>query len=164
MITAKVVLKDKFWILQREGVSVGTLRIEKDTVLVTLDDAPYRYDTLEEAKDAIGFGDTVAKTESSQLQSVMGYPTDLDEVFNVQEVDGLYCYTKVKSSKVVHAAGWFGMHRNGLHAEAFCPKVNTLKSYPYIGPYKNQTDLRVAMISWKRNDQTGYDTTRQVFG
>ena len=165
MITLKVVLKDKFWILQRDGASVGTMRIETDHVSVMLDEKHSKYTSIEDAKSSLGVGEIVAvKTSVGQMQGVLGYPTDLEEVYNIKEEQGLPCYTKNKNSSVLHAAGWYGMHRNGLHAEAFCPKLNTLQNYPYIGPYKNQTDLRVAMTSWKRNDQTGYSTAKQVFG
>lgn len=165
MITVKVVLKDKFWILQRnDGVSVGTMRVEKDHVSVLLNEKPSQYATLNDAWKALGIVDAVApKSVTNHTKDVLGYPTDLEEVYNIRTEDNLPAYTKSKTSSIVHVAGWYGMHRNGLHAEAFCPKLNTLKNYPFIGPFKSQTDLRVAMISWKRNDQTGYSTTKQVF-
>jgi len=164
MISAKVVLKDKFWMLQKEGVSVGTLRFEADHISVMLDGSPLKFADINEAKSALEIVDSITSTVSgsSRLEEAYGYPTDLERVFNLVEDQGLPCYTKAKNSKVVHAAGWYGMQRNGLHAEAFCPKVNTLKTYPYIGPFKSQTDLRVAMTSWKRNDKSGSNTTRQV--
>jgi hypothetical protein len=161
MITAKVVIKDKFWILQRDGASVGTLRFELNQINVMLDEKPQQYADIDTATTALGIGESVAKV-TSQLQGVFGYPTDLETVYNIREEQGLPCYTKSKTSSVLHAAGWYGMHRNGLHAEAFCPKFNTLENYPYIGPYRSQTDLRVAMISWKRNDQAGHNSIRQV--
>lgn len=164
MITNKVVLKDKFWILQKDGASVGTMRVETDHVSVILDGKSQRFNDVAEANRALGINEsTAAAIVVGQLQDVYGYPTDLEEVFNVREDSGLPCYTKNKTSKVVHAAGWYGMMRNGLHAEAFCPKVNTLKSYPYIGPFRSQMDLRLAMTSWKRNDQTGSVAIGSVF-
>ena len=164
MISAKVVLKDKFWMLQKEGVSVGTLRFEADHISVMLDGNPLKFANINEAKSTLEIIDsaTLSTSGTTQLQGAYGYPTDLEQVFNLCEDQGLPCYTKAKNSKVVHAAGWYGMQRNGLHAEAFCPKVNTLKTYPYIGPFKSQTDLRVAMTSWKRNDKSGSNTARQV--
>jgi hypothetical protein len=164
MITLKTVLKDKFWILQRDNSgSVGTMRVEKDHVSVLLDEKPSQYATVDEAKSALGINEQVpVKTISNQMQDVLGYPTDLEKVYKIRNEQGLPCYTKSDTGNILHAAGWYGMHRNGLHAEAFCPKLNTLKNYPYIGPYRTQSDLRVAMISWKRNDQTGYNTIKQV--
>lgn len=164
MITNKVVLKDKFWILQKDGASVGTMRVETDHVSVILDGKSQRFNDVTEANQALGISESTASAiVVGQLQDVYGYPTDLEEVFNVREDIGLPCYTKNKTSKVVHAAGWYGMMRNGLHAEAFCPKVNTLKSYPYIGPFRSQMDLRLAMTSWKRNDQTGSVAIGSIF-
>lgn len=164
MITTKVVLKDKFWILQKDGASVGTMRIEPDHVSVMLDGKSHRFLDVLEANKALEINETpTASTAAGQLQDVYGYPTDLEDVFNIKEEDGLPCYTKSKNSKVVHAAGWYGMMRNGLHAEAFCPKVNTLQSYPFIGPFRSQMDLRLAMTSWKRNDQTGSVSSGPVF-
>ena len=164
MISAKVVLKDKFWMLQKEGVSVGTLRFESDHISVMLDGNPLKFKNITEAKSALEIFDSATSSVpgSAQLQDALGYPTDLEQVFNLCEDQGLPCYTKAKNSKVVHAAGWYGMQRNGLHAEAFCPKVNTLRTYPYIGPFKSQSDLRVAMTSWKRNDKSGSNTARQI--
>jgi len=164
MITTKVVLKDKFWILQKDGASVGTMRVESDHISVMLEGKGHRFTSVEEATKALEINEaSTAAVVAGQLQDVYGYPTDLEDVFNVREEAGLPCYTKNRNSKVVHAAGWYGMMRNGLHAEAFCPKVNTLKSYPYIGPFRSQMDLRLAMTSWKRNDQTGSVPTGSVF-
>jgi len=155
MITTKVVLKDKFWILQKDGASVGTMRIEPDHVSVTLDGIAHRFVDINEASKSLEINEASTNIAvSGQLEDVYGYPTDLEHVFNVQKDAGLPCYTKSKNSKVIHAAGWYGMMRNALHAEAFCPKINTLRSYPYIGPFRSQMDLRLAMTSWKRNDQT----------
>jgi len=165
MISVKVVLKDKFWMLQKEGASIGTLRFESDHISVILNSEPMKFKNIEEAKKALEIFDTVTTDKvpgSTQLQEAYGYPTDLEQVFNLHEDQGLPCYTKAKNSKVVHAAGWYGMQRNGLHAEAFCPKVNTLRTYSFIGPFKNQTDLRVAMTAWKRNDKSGSNSTRQI--
>jgi hypothetical protein len=144
------------------------MRVEDSGVSVVLDEQQKKYATLEQAKSDLGLSDTVSKTAPTEYANVLGYPTDQEHAFNIHQDDKrgslLPCYTKTKNSKVIHAAGWYGMLRNGLHAEAFCPKVNTLESYPYIGPYKNQTDLRVAVIAWKRNDLSRHDNTRQVLG
>jgi hypothetical protein len=166
MITTKLVLKDKFWILQEDGVSVGHLRNEGTYISAVVNKEHLQFASLEEANEKlnIGVNEKHSDLTVSQLQHVYGYQTDLEQVFHVHEDGGLPCYAKAKNSKVIHAAGWYGMHRNGAYAEAFCPKVNTLRTYPFIGPFKNQTDLRVAMISWKRNDQTRPITAGQVLG
>ena len=60
MITLKTVLKDKFWILQRDNSgSVGTMRVEKDHVSVLLDEKPSQYATVDEAKSALGINEHV---------------------------------------------------------------------------------------------------------
>ena len=53
MISAKVVLKDKFWMLQKEGVSVGTLRFEADHISVMLDGNPLKFANINEAKSTL---------------------------------------------------------------------------------------------------------------
>lgn len=170
MITSKVVLKNKFWILQEDGVSIGHLRFEHNNISAKLNKENYLFSSIAEAKKKLHIKCADEAPESApQFQFVYEYQTDLEQVFNIHKDNGLPCYTKTKNSKVVYSAGWYGMHRIGVrggvpgaHAETFCPKVNTLRAYSYIGPFKNQTDLKVAITSWKRNEQQGSISLKQV--
>ena len=50
-------------------------------------------------------------------------------------------YTKKKKSKVLYAAGYYGLFPGAGWKNAYCVKRETLDTYEYIGPFKSKTQL-----------------------
>jgi len=76
---------------------------------------------------------------------VMGYPTDQEEVFNVKEIDGFPTFTKKALSKSTHVAGWYGLKFKNGWCASLCPRLSTVKTNVYVGPFKTKMDLKVVL-------------------
>lgn len=144
-------ITNTFWIVRDGDEKIGTL---------TLRDNYYRFSmqlgstTAEFPKDEINdYFEFPAKEVSSQFQkTVLGYPVIDTEVFNEQEQDNLPCFTKTEKSKVFFASGYYGIYfDNGGWLDSFCPKLSTLTKYPYIGPFKTESDMNIAIARKKRD-------------
>ena len=144
MILAKSVIKDKFWILEENAKRVGMMNFKDDNYVITLRRKDY---VAHDNKELKNLGIEFVKrdlTHGGHLE-VMGYPTDQEDVYNIQKIDGYPCFTKKANTKSVHAAGWYGVKFKNGWVQSFCPRLTTVQSYESVGPYKNQTDLKLVL-------------------
>jgi len=150
MYTIEIV-KDKFWILEDSGIKLGIIRktrssdfevITKDAGIetVTQDALTSKYGSkiLESKK--------VKKIESvdygKDIDEVEGYPSKHRSYNKSTDEKGIPVYTKTEKSKVVYAAGYYGLAFPGAGwKNAYCVKRETLDNYEYIGPFKTKTHL-----------------------
>lgn len=150
MYTIEIV-KDKFWILEDSGIKLGIIRktrssdfevITKDAGIetVTQDALTSKYGSkILESKQ-------VKKIESVEygkdIDEVEGYPSKHRSYNKSTDEKGIPVYTKTEKSKVVYAAGYYGLSFPGAGwKNAYCVKRETLDNYEYIGPFKTKTHL-----------------------
>jgi len=152
-LKAVEVISDKLWITYDEqGIKSGTLSKQTD-----------KFSWLKVDGDKVELGDSdvvlsfsfegKAEMSSWHDQHVLGYPVIKIETFNTQEKDNLPCFTKTVGSSVFFAAGYYGINfDNGGWLDSFCPKLATLRKYEYIGPFKSETDMQIAIKRKGRNN------------
>ena len=150
MYTIEIV-KDKFWILEDAGIKLGTIRRTKssDFEVIIKEDG---FETLSLDALTSKFGSKIlTPREFKKIESVE-YGKDIDEVegypskhraYNKSTDDkGIPIYTKTETSKVLYAAGYYGLAFPGAGwKNAYCVKRETLDNYEYIGPFKSKTHL-----------------------
>ncbi len=144
MILAKSVIKDKFWILEENAKRVGMMNFKDDNYVINLNRKDYVAHDNNELKT---LGIEFVKrdfTHGGHLE-VMGYPTDQEEVFNVKEIDGFPTFTKKAASKSTHVAGWYGIKFKNGWVCTLCPRLTTVKTNTYVGPYRTKMDLKVVL-------------------
>jgi hypothetical protein len=141
--TAKSVIENNFWIVEERGAKVGTLRYvdeqyvfydnrTKESIVVSIDD----------------FNLASNNTVTVSNATVYSYPTNTDIVYDVDLQDNVPVFKKTANSTVYFAAGYWGILFPMGWRPSFCPKLETLKNYKYIGPFKNEDDM---YLSIKRN-------------
>lgn len=151
MLRAKVVMPDKFWILESNGIRKGTMSkqpnpVKPDAVLVVIDQNESVYDNLDKAcwELSINFEEAVEETivEASH-ESVQGYPTKCPAFNPIWDIKRkLPVFTKTEKSRTLHAAGYYIIHFDTGWAQAFCPKVSTLEGNEFQGPFKDKVEMR----------------------
>lgn len=153
MITAKPVIADKFWILEEDGSRVGTLNSVGDKFVLNRNGINVE---IKDKNELSRFGITWSINGREQgrtgLIEVLGYPTDQENVFHVENQKGVPTFTKTAKSQVRFAAGYWGIRFPKGWVESFCPKLTTLESYTKIGPFKSAMELKVAIQREKKND------------
>jgi hypothetical protein len=144
MILAKSVIKDKFWILEENAKRVGMMNFKDNNYTINLK----RKDLIAQSQDELktmGIEFVVRDLTHGGHLEVMGYPTDQEEVFNVKEIDGFPTFTKKALSKSTHVAGWYGLRFKNGWCTSLCPRLSTVKTNTFVGPFKTKMDLKVVL-------------------
>ena len=150
MYTVEIV-KDKFWILEDAGIKLGTVRRTKssDFEVIIKEDG---VETLSLNALTSKFGSKILESKQVKKIESVEYGKDIDDVegfpskhraYNKSLDDkGIPVYTKTEKSKVVYAAGYYGLSFPGAGwKNAYCVKRETLDNYEFIGPFKTKTQL-----------------------
>ena len=151
-LQAKEVVKDSFWIVERNGNKIGTLRRKTDSYILYENNS--RTETVLNNVDDIKFTET--DTKNTINVSIYGYPTNVDTVFNTNLQDDVAVYTKTANSKQYFVAGYWGILFPMGWRPSFCPRLKTLQDYTNLGPFKNESDMYLAI---KRKGQENEKTT-----
>ncbi len=153
-LQAKEVVKDSFWIVERNGTKCGTLRHKADSYLFYENKS--RTETVLDNLDNIKFTKTTSKTDTVNV-SIFGYPTNVDTVYNEHLQDDVAVYTKTASSKQHFVAGYWGILFPMGWRPSFCPRLKTLTDYTNIGPFISESDMYLAI---KRKGQENEKSNR----
>ena len=161
MLQAKAIVPDKFWIVEKNGEKVGTLRRGKEYIL-TVNSKNARFPDQETltAKTKISFSNLVEKkVPVTDDFEVHGYPCKTqphNEIFDVKRK--LPLYTKTPKSQSFHCAGYYIINFDNGWMKSYCPKLITLTRNQFEGPYKTkfemQEQLRLAHPRAGRHEKT----------
>ena len=144
MILAKSVIKDKFWILEENAKRVGMMNFKDNNYTINLKREDFVAQNKDDLKN-IGIEFVIRDLTHGGHLEVMGYPTDQEEVFNVKELDGFPTFTKKAASKSTHVAGWYGLKFKNGWCTSLCPRLSTVKTNTFVGPFKTKMDLKVVL-------------------
>lgn len=145
-LSAKEILKDKFWIVESEGEKVGTLSINEEHQYMLSNNAGTRF--FKNIKQLVKNLDaditwTSASSTTKEEHIVHGYPTSCtpyNPMFNVQQK--LALFTKSEKSKSLYCAGYFIIRFDKGWVKSFCPKAITVERYETRGPFKTEIEMR----------------------
>ena len=151
MIKTKTILKDKFWILEDEGVRVGTLSIAEDKFMFSGPTGTKYFDSERALKKTFGNGVMINEvpiedTITNENKEVYGYPTSTTPYNPLLDVQRkLPLFTKSKKSKSLYCAGYYIIHFDKGWVKSFCPKLITVERYNFNGPFKTSLEMRTAL-------------------
>ena len=150
MYTVEIV-KDKFWILEDAGIKLGTLRRTKtsDFEVIIREDG---FETLSLEDLTLKYGNKIFESRQVKKLESVEYGKDIDEVEGYPSKHRAYnkslddknipIYTKTEKSKVLYAAGYYGLAFPGAGwKNTYCVKRETLDNYKFIGPFKSKSHL-----------------------
>ena len=158
-LQAKEVVKDSFWIVERNGTKIGTLRRKTDSYILYENNS--RTETVLDNLDDIKFTET--DTKNTINVSIYGYPTNVDTVFNTNLQDDVAVYTKTANSKQYFVAGYWGILFPMGWRPSFCPRLKTLQDYTNLGPFKYESDMYLAIKrKGQENEKTNTSTTNSA--
>lgn len=82
---------------------------------------------------------------------INGYPVDFD---NPNEVlikgNRLPLFSKKATSDVYYSAGYYCLNFPKNWMPAYCPKLSTLESYEYAGPFKTELEMRTQLTKLRK--------------
>lgn len=156
--TAKVLVPNKFWILENDGEKLATLSKEKKGYSLLCRGQRYDISNLNEIKER--FGITITEEAIKQEQKtadaaneIYGYPVNgkaCNPLWNVQKK--LPIYAKSAKSKSLYCAGYYVIRFRKGWVKAFCPKLITLERNPYQGPFTTVLEMRSVLNALRKED------------
>jgi hypothetical protein len=148
---AKPIIKDKFWIVEKDGEKFATLRKNEDNRFVLSNETGIKiYETKESLTRQFGKDFFIAKiikeADNNQPNEVHGYATSTtphNAMFDIQRK--LPLFTKSGDSKSLYCAGYYIIRFEKGWVKSFCPKLITLQRYEYKGPFKTDIEMKLAL-------------------
>lgn len=152
------IIKDKFWILEDAGVKLGTIRKKDDSDFEVI----IRNEGVEIlSTDALTtkYGSSILEPKLVKRIESVEYGKSIDEVlgypckhkgFNtvLKDIKGkqVPVYTKTETSKTLYAAGYYGLHFNGVWRNTYCVKLETLENYEFVGPFRSKSEVEAEAL------------------
>jgi hypothetical protein len=143
----KPLLENKFWIVEDEGVKVGTLSRD-DEKFIFCNKGEISFHSESQAKKQFGKNFLTAKitNDNEEINDIHGYPTkgkSYNGMFDISRK--LPLFTKSNKSKSVYCAGYYLIKFNTIWLKSFCPKLITIEKNQYMGPYKTEFEMKTAL-------------------
>lgn len=154
-LKAKLILKDKFWIIEDNGVRIGTLSRDNDSFFYSNKGSVSVFQehqfTKKFGKDFLDDNSSVLDNKDDSKNAIYGYSTKCppyNATYNIQK--RLPLFTKSKKSKSVYCAGYYIIKFNVNWLKSFCPKLITLERNEYIGPFTTEFEMKASLKNVNR--------------
>ena len=150
---AKPLIEDRFWILSKNGKSIGILnKLGQNNYVVTWDGRKKSFNSRKNLLEQypmrfIKFG-TDEKSTTKVEKEVHNYPINSKNGYNTifDLSRKLPMFTKRKDSKCWFCAGYYIINFNKIGwTTAYCPKLITLDRYEFKGPYRTSIDAKESL-------------------
>jgi hypothetical protein len=147
-LKAKTVIDNKFWIVERDGEKIATLRKDEENRFVMSNELGIRiYNNKNDLTKQFGKNFFVAKiikeADDNEHNEVHGYPSSCSPHNSMYDIKRkLPLFTKSSDSKSLYCAGYYVIKFDKGWVKSFCPKLITLQRYPYKGPFKTELEMK----------------------
>ena len=144
-INAKEIVKDKFWIVENDGVRVGTLSISEDQYMLSSKEGTRFFKNTNQLQKNFDASINWSKLEITEVvaKEVNGFATSCipyNSMFDVKRK--LPLFTKSEKSKSLYCAGYYIIKFDKGWVKSFCPKLITVERYEIKGPFKTELEMR----------------------
>lgn len=99
------------------------------------------------------FENVIEESQAEEVKKtyfIKGYPVDFDKPNEVKSESKLPLFSKKASSDVYYSAGYYCLHFPKNWMPAYCPKLSTLESYEYAGPYNSEIDMKTNLMKLRK--------------
>jgi len=100
------------------------------------------------------FENVVEPVTESTVQKdyyINGYPVDFDSPNEVIiKGNKLPLFSKKATSDVYYSAGYYCLHFPKNWMPAYCPKLSTLETYEFAGPYKSEMEMKSNLVKLRK--------------
>lgn len=145
----KEIIPNKSWILEDQGIKIGTLHKEKNGFSFFKNGVKIDLRSITDVKKI--FGNEIisdlripkkkTKSESGSYK-IYDFPCNakpVNPVYNIRKK--IPIFSKTKKSKCLFCAGYYIIKLRKGWEQCFCPKLITVERYEYIGPFKTQEEM-----------------------
>lgn len=148
-LKAKPIVQNKFWIVEDEGIRIGTLCLDEDKYMFSSPQGTKYFDSAKALKKIFGKDILLAQIEKPKPvveKIVHGYPTSSIPYNSVVDVKRkLPLFTKSEKSKSLYCAGYYIIHFDKGWVKSLCPKLITVDHYEHRGPFRSELEMKQAL-------------------
>jgi hypothetical protein len=151
--TAKVLVPNKEWLVRNETHKIGSISKQKKGYAFIKNGNKINFKNLNEINSQFGiaiFEETIKKVKSDTIENknyaIYDYPCSskpFEPVYNVKKK--LPLFAKSDKSKSQYCAGYYIIKFRKGWVKSFCPKLITLERYPFHGPVKTETEMKMML-------------------
>lgn len=148
-LSAKEILKNKFWIVESQGDKYGTISLSEEKSYMFSDASGTRFfQNVNQLKKQLNADITWTSTEAKKenIKDVYDFPTSCtpyNPMYNVKR--NLPLFTKSEKSKSLYCAGYYIIRFDKGWVKSFCPKLITVERYESKGPFKSELEMRTEL-------------------
>jgi hypothetical protein len=96
--------------------------------------------------------ESMAEDKIEKDYFINGYPVDFDTPYEVIiKGNTLPLFCKKQTSDVYYSAGYYCLNFLKNWMPAFCPKLSTLETYEYAGPFKTEFQMKTELTRLRRD-------------
>lgn len=142
---AKPIIKDKFWIVEKDGNNIGTISATDERYMFSSKDGVRFFDNKRQLERKLGktVFEVNDKVTVSLDKTVHGFPSSTvpyNAMYDVKK--SLPLFTKSAKSKSLYCAGYYIIRFEKGWVKSFCPKLITVERYETRGPFKQELEMR----------------------
>ena len=145
-MNAKEIVKNKFWIVQDNGKSIGTISFNDEQYMLSDASGSRFFDNthaIEKTLKSQVSWQSLEIKETFSANEVHEYPTSCTPYNSMYDVrKRLPLFTKSDKSKSLYCAGYYTIRFEKGWVKSFCPKLITLERYEFRGPFKTELEMR----------------------
>lgn len=95
--------------------------------------------------------EVVPETEVKKDYYIKGFPVDFDSPNEViLRGNELPLFSKKSTSDVYYSAGYYCLHFPKNWMPAYCPKLSTLNTYEYAGPFRTEMEMKSSLVKLRK--------------
>lgn len=151
---AKPIIDGKFWIIEDQGIKVGTLqKDETDKFVLNAKNNRSVYKDIKSIEKTYGKGFFIDSKKELTIPTneIYGFNTNCqphNPMYDIKKK--LPLFTKSDASKSIYCAGYYAIKFEKGWVRSFCPKLITVQRYEYKGPFKTEIELRQVLSNVNR--------------
>lgn len=143
---------DGAWYIENDDGVAGIITERGSSFIVIYDGKSKIYNNEKELNVFLGRElpeYSIPKIKDKSLY-VNGYPVKHPDTYEVESNVSIPVYAKAKNTLTRHCAGYYCVLFSGTWIPSFCPKLTTLESHDYFGPYKTIKDQKAKLSRLRR--------------
>jgi hypothetical protein len=149
--TAKVLIPNKEWLLRDGSTKIGSVAKAKKGYIFLKKGKQVGFTDLSEINSQFGiaiFEESIKKVkkENVDVHYIYDFPCSskpYESVYSVKK--RLPLYAKSAKSKSQYCAGYYIIRFKKGWVKSFCPKLITLERYPFQGPFKTDSEMKLVL-------------------
>lgn len=148
----KVLIPNKEWLLKNEHGKIGTIQKDKSRYTFFKKGRQIEFHDFSEIKnyfhiDHLEETPKTAKVEhTDKSYTIYDFPCSskpFEPLYSVQKK--LPLFAKSSKSKSQYCAGYYIIKFRKGWVKSFCPKLITLDRYPYYGPFRTESEMKLML-------------------